>query len=53
MYLSNTDRERLGIFGYGCDVPNEVIAEAEAKLAAAAQPEKPASRRKAAKADAE
>lgn len=32
VYLSNTDRERLGIFGYGSDVPDEVIAEAEAAL---------------------
>lgn len=35
MYLSNTERERLGVFGYGCDVPSDVIAEAEAALAAA------------------
>lgn len=33
VYLSNTDRERLGLFGYGSDVPDEVIAEAEAALA--------------------
>ena len=53
VYLPNTERERLGLFGYGCDVPNEVIAAAEARLAAATQPEKPATRRKATKADAE
>jgi len=33
MYLSNTDRERLGLFGYGSDVPDEVVAAAEALLA--------------------
>jgi hypothetical protein len=34
VYLSNTDRERLGLFGFGSDVPDEVVADAEAALAA-------------------
>jgi len=34
VYLSNTDRERLGLFGFGSDVPAEVVADAEAALAA-------------------
>lgn len=34
MYLSNTDRERLGLFGFGSDVPDQVVADAEAALAA-------------------
>jgi hypothetical protein len=34
VYLSNTDRERLGLFGFGCDVPDDVVADAEAALAA-------------------
>jgi hypothetical protein len=33
MYLSNSERERLGLFGYGSDVPDEVVAAAEAALA--------------------
>lgn len=44
MYLSNTDRERLGIREYGSDVPDDVVAAAEAALAPVV--EKP-SRRKA------
>jgi hypothetical protein len=34
VYLSNTDRERLGLFGFGSDVPDDVVADAEAALAA-------------------
>ena len=34
MYLTNTDRERLGLIGYGSDVPADVVADAEAALAA-------------------
>lgn len=34
VYLSNTDRERLGLFGFGSDVPDQVVADAEAALAA-------------------
>ena len=33
MYLSNTERERLGLFGFGSDVPDDVVAAAEAALA--------------------
>lgn len=36
MYLTNDERIRLGIQGYGSDVPAEVVAAAEAALAAAA-----------------
>lgn len=35
MYLTNDERIRLGIQGYGSDVPAEVVAAAEAALAAA------------------
>lgn len=34
MYLSNSERERLGLIAYGSDVPDDVVAEAEARLAA-------------------
>jgi hypothetical protein len=33
VYLSNTERERLGLFGFGSDVPDDVVAAAEAALA--------------------
>lgn len=36
MYLTNDERIRLGIQGYGSDVPEEVVAAAEAALAAPA-----------------
>ena len=36
MYLTNDERIRLGIQGYGSDVPEEVVAAAEAALAATA-----------------
>ena len=36
MYLTNDERIRLGIQGYGSDVPEGVVAAAEAALAAAA-----------------
>ena len=34
MYLSNVDRERLGLQGYTSDVPADVVQAAEAALAA-------------------
>ena len=34
MYLTNDDRIRLGLQQYGSDVPDEVVADAEAALAA-------------------
>lgn len=36
MYLSNTERERLGLMGFPSDVPSDVVAEAEKALEAAA-----------------
>jgi hypothetical protein len=36
VYLTNDERIRLGIQGYGSDVPEGVVAAAEAALAAAA-----------------
>jgi hypothetical protein len=33
VYLSNDERIRLGLLGYGSDVPDEVVAAAEAALA--------------------
>jgi hypothetical protein len=33
MYLTNDERIRLGLQHYGSDVPEEVVAEAEAALA--------------------
>jgi hypothetical protein len=36
MYLSNEDRIRLGLQQYGSDVPDDVVAAAEAALAGAA-----------------
>lgn len=36
MYLSNEDRIRLGLQHYGSDVPDDVVAAAEAALAGAA-----------------
>jgi len=33
VYLPNTERERLGLFGFGSDVPDDVVAAAEAALA--------------------
>ena len=35
MYLSNGDRIRLALQSYGSDVPDEVVADAEAALATA------------------
>lgn len=35
MYLTNDERIRLGLQQYGSDVPEEVVAEAEAALAQA------------------
>lgn len=35
MYLSNDDRIRLGLQQYGSDVPDEVVAAAEAALVGA------------------
>jgi hypothetical protein len=36
VYLTNDERIRLGIQGYGSDVPEEMVAAAEAALAATA-----------------
>lgn len=36
MYLSNVDRERLGLHGYTSDVPAGIVEAAEAALAARA-----------------
>jgi hypothetical protein len=36
VYLTNDDRIRLGLQGYGSDVPEDVVAAAEAALAAPA-----------------
>lgn len=36
MYLTNEQRIRLGLQGYGSDVPDEAVAAAEAALAGAA-----------------
>lgn len=36
MYLTNDERIRLGLQGYGSDVPEDVVAAAEAALAAPA-----------------
>ena len=46
MYLSNDERIRLGLQQYGSDVPDEVVAAAEAALAGACcvAPTKPATK---------
>lgn len=44
MYVSNSDRIRLGLQHYGSDVPDEVVAAAEAALA---EPVKPAPKTRA------
>jgi hypothetical protein len=38
VYLSNADRIRLGLLGYGSDVPDDVVAAAEAALVGGACP---------------
>jgi hypothetical protein len=35
VYLTNTDRERLGLLGHPSDVPDDVVAAAESALEAA------------------
>lgn len=49
MYLSNDERIRLGLQQYGSDVPEEVVAAAEAALAGACcvAPAKPATKTRA------
>lgn len=50
MYLTNEDRIRLGLQQYGCDVPDDVVAAAEAALAGtddAAAEKPPATRKRA------
>ena len=51
MYLTNEDRIRLGLQEYGCDVPDDLVAAAEAALAGSdgAAEEKPATTRKRAR----
>lgn len=44
MYVSNSERIRLGLQHYGSDIPEEVVAAAEAALAA---PVKPAAKTRA------
>lgn len=47
MYVSNSDRIRLGLQQYGSDVPEEVVAAAEAALVEQLKPEpKPRARAK-------
>jgi len=38
VYVSNSDRIRLGLQQYGSDVPDEVVAAAEAALAEQLKP---------------
>lgn len=52
MYLTNDDRIRLGLQQYGSDVPDEVVADAEAALAALSGGACPAPAPKTAKARA-
>jgi hypothetical protein len=49
MYVSNDERIRLGLQQYGSDVPDEVVAAAEAALAGACcvAPAKPATKARA------
>lgn len=49
MYLSNDERIRLGLQQYGSDVPDEVVAAAEAALGGACcvAPAKPAAKTRA------
>lgn len=50
MYVSSADRVRLGLFAYGSDVPEDVVAAAEAALAGVVDPapeEPPATPRRA------
>lgn len=49
MYLTNDDRIRLGLQHYGSDVPDDVVAAAEAALAGACcvAPTKPATKTRA------
>lgn len=44
MYVSSVDRCRLGLYAYGSDVPEDVVAAAEAALAGVVDsaPEEPA-----------
>jgi hypothetical protein len=44
VYLTNDERIRLGIQGYGSDVPEGVVAAAEAALSEKPVPAKPRSR---------
>lgn len=38
VYVSNADRARLGLVAWGSDVPDDVVAAAEAALAGTAAP---------------
>lgn len=49
MYLTNNERIRLGLQHYGSDVPEDVVAAAEAALAAPCGGACPASTSKASK----